>query len=279
VVTVRGTPAKRPFWRDLHAVTGLFAAGVILFLAVTGMPWSAVWGAQVRNLTNAAGWGAPKPPASGEAWSPPGHKAHETGAEPVPWAMQGMDMSMEHMGHMPPSPSVDDMVARVDAAGVPRPYVLSIPKQSGKAWSASRTANRVEDTRTLYLDGATGSVIADIGYNRYGPAAKAIQWGIAVHQGEEFGPLNRYVMLFGCISVWLLGISAIVMWWKRRPSKRLAAPPAPAEKRAYVALAAIVVPLGLIYPLVGASLLIVLTLDLIIRRVALATRAHSEVIP
>lgn len=95
----------------------------------------------------------------------------------------------------------------------------------------------------------------------------------------RFGPVNRYVMLFGCISVWLLGISAIVMWWKRRPSKRLAAPPAPADKRAYVALAAVVVPLGLIYPLVGASLLIVLALDLIIRRVALATRAPSEIMP
>ena len=35
VVTVRSRPAKRLFWRDLHAVTGAFASGVILFLAVT----------------------------------------------------------------------------------------------------------------------------------------------------------------------------------------------------------------------------------------------------
>ena len=27
----------RPFWRDLHAVTGLYAGAVILFLAVTGI--------------------------------------------------------------------------------------------------------------------------------------------------------------------------------------------------------------------------------------------------
>lgn len=63
VVTVRATPARRVFWRDLHAVTGVFAAAVVLFLAVTGMPWSAFWGAEVRKLTNDAGWGAPKPPA------------------------------------------------------------------------------------------------------------------------------------------------------------------------------------------------------------------------
>ena len=186
---------------------------------------------------------------------------------------------MEHMGPMPAPPSIDQMVARVDAAGLQRPYVLSVPKEAGKAWSAARTAKRVEDTRTLYLDGATGAVIADIGYGRYGPAAKAIQWGIAVHQGEEFGSINRYVMLAGCVSVWLLGISAIVMWWKRRPTGRLAAPPAPADSRAYFALAAVVVPLGLLYPLVGASLILVLILDLLIRRVALAIRAPSEAHP
>ena len=45
VVSVTAPPgAGRPFWRDLHAVTGLYAGGVILFLAVTGMPWSAFWG-------------------------------------------------------------------------------------------------------------------------------------------------------------------------------------------------------------------------------------------
>jgi len=281
VITVRGAPRQRLFWRDLHAVTGLFAAGVILFLAVTGMPWSAVWGQQVRKLTNEAGWGAPKPPAGAEAWRHADHKAPEANAEPVPWAMQGVDMSLRHMDHAARTqpPTVDQMVARVDAAGLPRPYVLSIPQEQGKAWSAARTTPRVEDSRTLYLDGATGAVIADIGFDRYGPAAKAIQWGIAVHQGEQFGPVNRYVMLAGCISVWLLGVSAGVMWWKRRPAGRLAAPPAPVEKRAYRGLAAVVAPLGLIYPLVGASLVAVLILDLIIRRMAVVIRSSSEVRP
>ena len=41
VCTLRGRPAQRRWWRDLHAVTGAVAAVAILFLAVTGMPWSA----------------------------------------------------------------------------------------------------------------------------------------------------------------------------------------------------------------------------------------------
>lgn len=42
VVTVRGTPKKRVFWRDTHAVTGIFVGFFIVFLAITGMPWSGV---------------------------------------------------------------------------------------------------------------------------------------------------------------------------------------------------------------------------------------------
>lgn len=121
--------------------------------------------------------------------------------------------------------------------------------------------NRVQDTRTIYLHPADGRVLADIGYGDFGPAAKTIVWGIAVHQGQQYGLLNKLVMLAGCITIWLLGVSALVMWWKRRPKGRLAAPPRPLTRGAYIGLAAVVAPLAIFYPLVGASLIVVLGLD------------------
>jgi uncharacterized iron-regulated membrane protein len=269
VVTVRGPPKRRLFWRDLHAVVGLFAAAVIVFLAVTGMPWSGFWGQEVRKLTTDAGLGRPKPPASAAAWGhAPGHKMADSSA--VPWALQETEMHGDPMDH--PALSLNDAVALVNATDLSRPYVLSIPQKPGKAWSAAYMPDQVEKTRTLYLDPADGAVLADIGYQRFGPAAKAIEWGIAVHQGQQYGLVNKLVMLAGCIAVWLLGVSAIVMWWKRRPKGRLAAPPAPTDKRVYLAVAAVVLPLGLFYPLVGGSLLIILTLDFVIRRIAKAVR-------
>lgn len=249
VVTVRDRPRRRVFWRDLHAVTGAFAGGVIVFLAVTGMPWSQIWGEQVRAMTNEAGLGRPAPPKT------PAH--HEGG---VPWALEGAEMPMDGQVTL----SLDDAVARIDATGLPRPYVLSIPGEPGKAWSAAYMPDKVEATRTLYL-GDGGQVVADIGYGDFGAAAKTIEWGIAVHQGQQFGRVNQFVMLAGCVAIWLLGISALVMWWKRRPKGRLAAPPRPADRRAYLALAAVVVPLAIFYPLVGASLLTVLVVEAAIR--------------
>ncbi|MDX9998261.1 MAG: PepSY domain-containing protein [Phenylobacterium sp.] len=275
VVSVRAGPSRRVFWRDLHAVTGVFAGGVIVFLAVTGMPWSAVWGQQVRKLTTDAGWGRPEAPASAAAWS---HgPSHKPATPAVPWALQETEVPAHN--HEGMGLNLDDALARIEAAGLSRPYALSIPAEPGKAWSASYMPDKVEEMRTLYLDGSDGRVIADIGYGRFGHAAKAIEWGISVHQGQQFGLLNKLIMLTGCLAIWQLGVSALVMWWKRRPKGRLAAPPRPVGRRVYAALAAVVVPLAILYPLVGASLIAVLALDFVIRRIASAVPPSLEARP
>lgn len=276
VVTIRGRPRQRLFWRDAHAVTGVFAAGVILFLAVTGMPWSAVWGDQVRKLTNAAGWGAPKAPAAAAAWSHAGHKP-DSGAA-TPWALEGMDLHAAHHGHAA-GLTLSGAIGRADAAGLARPYVVSIPVGGeGKAWSVSQVADRAEDLRTLYLAADDGRTLADLGWARYGPAAKAIQWGIATHQGQEYGPANRWLMLAGCVAIWLLGVSSLVMWWKRRPGRTFSAPPPSSSPRARWAAVATIAPLAVIYPLTGASLLVVLALDFALRRVRSA-QTPREITP
>lgn len=261
VVTVRGGPGKRLFWRDLHAVTGIFTGAVIVFLAATGMPWSAVWGKEVRRMTTEAGWGRPSAPTASA------HQDH--GAPPaVPWALQDADIHAgHHQGGLAPDDSLDlnEAIARADASGLQRPYTLSPPAAPGKPWSAAYMPGNAREMRTVYLDGADGRVIADIGYGDFGPAARTIEWGIAVHQGQQYGLANKLVMLAGCVAIWLLGVSGLVMWWKRRP--RLAAPPRPPTRAAYVGLAGVVIPLAVIYPLVGASLIAALCLDGVRRRV------------
>lgn len=282
VVTIRSQPAKRLFWRDLHAVTGVFAGAVILFLAVTGMPWSFFWGKEVRQLTTQAGWGRPKAPVAEQhhAAAPPVEK------DGVPWALQakptptaspmpGMTAE-EHARMMAQAPlDADAIVAKAHDAGLTHGFTLTLPKAPGGTWTVSEMPDKVEKTRTLYLDGHDGHVLGDIGFSQFGPAAKAIEWGIAVHQGQEFGLINKLVMLAGCIAVWLLGVSALVMWWKRRPKGRLAAPVRPAHRGAYAGLLAVVLPLAILYPLVGASLAVALILDLILRRLIASSRHQA----
>ncbi|WP_233243322.1 PepSY-associated TM helix domain-containing protein, partial [Caulobacter sp. HMWF025] len=171
VVTVRSRPARRLFWRDLHAVTGIFAGGVIVFLAVTGMPWSAFWGKEVRQMTTQAGWGRPKPPVTQTHHGKPAPVEEASG---VPWALQtrtpppsGTEADPgDHAHHMmmmdAPAPlDADAIVARARAAGLTGGFTLSLPKTPGGTWTAAYMPDKVEDTRAVYLDGKDGRVLAD----------------------------------------------------------------------------------------------------------------------
>lgn len=263
VMTLTATDARRrPFWRDVHALTGIYVGGVVLFLAVTGMPWSAVWGDRVMGAVKAGGWGRPPAPVAG-AWQRAEHHDHPSGAG---WTMEGVVLAAP--SHHPAGP-LSGVIARAEAEGLARPYAVSIPKAADTAWTATAQVRRVQDSRALYIDAADGKLLGDIGFDQYGPGAKAIEWGIYTHQGTQFGQINRWIMLAGCIGVWLLAISGLMMWWKRRPPRLsrglIGAPPVPDGPRLRIAVLAIVLPLCLVYPLTGASLIAALAGDRLIR--------------
>src|SRR3546814_2706207 len=46
----------RVFWRDLHAVVGLWVSAFALFLLISGLPWATFWGG---NLQTVRSWLAP----------------------------------------------------------------------------------------------------------------------------------------------------------------------------------------------------------------------------
>jgi uncharacterized iron-regulated membrane protein len=281
VVTIRGTPRTRTFWRDLHAVTGAFAATIIIFLAVTGMPWSLFWGDHVQKWATAHNLNRPAPPAAvTPAWmlsaTMPGmnHAAHtgdelrgEALTQEMPWALQQSEIPSSH-AHDAAAPGIglDGAIARLDALGLPRPFSVQTPESANGAYVGTYTPDRVEQVRTIYLDRHSGAVLGDVGYADYGAAAQAIEWGIAVHQGQQYGPLNRYLMLAGCLSILVLAGSAVAMWWKRRPRGSLGAPPVPEQKGVQIAVLVVMAGVGLVYPLVGVSLAIALALDRIIAR-------------
>lgn len=265
VLTVRAR-SGRPFWRDLHAVTGLYAGAVIFFLAFTGMPWSSVWGDRVLNVMRESGLGRPPAPAA-TTWT---HAGHDDAPAGVGWTMEHAGLPAVHA-----APSLARVVATAGAEELSRPWLVSIPSSPGRAWTAAHQATRVEDTRILYIDAADGALRGDVRYGQFGWGAKAFEWGVAAHQGTQYGQINRIVMLLGCIAVWVLAISGAVMWWRRRPHGRLAAPVAPPGPRVRAAVLGIVIPFCILYPLTGLSLLAALLLDTAVRTVARRTPVAS----
>ena len=262
VVTIKAR-AGRPLWRDIHAVTGLYAGAAIFFLAATGMPWSAVWGDQVMGAVREAGFGRPAAPAASD-WV---HAEHAD-------APQGVGWSLEHAGMttMAAPLNLDRILATAEDAGLARPYLVTLPASEDRAITAAYQNDRSEDARVIYLD-RSGDILRDIDAGDFGTGARAFEWAIATHQGTQYGQINRWIMLAACVSVWVLAISALMMWWRRRPKGRVGAPTAPPGPRAKVAVLTIVLPLAILYPLTGLSLLVAVALDRLVARLRRPTIA------
>ncbi|XUY27732.1 PepSY-associated TM helix domain-containing protein [Agrobacterium sp. rho-8.1] len=277
VITVRGTPKKRVFWRDIHAVTGLFVGAFIVFLAVTGMPWSGVWGGKVNEWANGSNYGYPAGvrtdiPMSGEklddvsktSWSLeqakiPTSAVHDHGQHDDTMNMAGMDMS-------PMSIGIDKAIARFNELGLSAGYTVALPTTPQGVYSGSVYPDDLSKQRVIHLDQYSGEPLIDMNYADYGPLGKSLEWSINVHMGQQYGLANQIVLALACLGIMLLAVSGGIMWWKRRPKGSLGVPPMPQRRRTLYGLAAILAIGGILFPLVGVSLLVMLILDLFVQK-------------
>jgi uncharacterized iron-regulated membrane protein len=258
VVSVRGTPSKRVFWRDTHAVTGVFVGFFIVFLAITGMPWSNVWGGKVNEWANGQNFGYP----AGVRVAVPMSDEHLGHVSPTTWSLEQAQFP-ESGGHAHGAEPIglDKAVGIFDVMGLHRGYTVAIPVSSKGVYSASVYPDDLSQQRVVHLDQYSGKPLIDMSYADYGPLGKWLEFGINVHMGQQFGLANQLVLLAVCVAIVVLAVSAGVMWWKRRPSGLLGVPPAPLNRRVFRGLIAILVIGGIVFPLVGVSLLVMLALD------------------
>ncbi|UYG50639.1 PepSY-associated TM helix domain-containing protein [Comamonas endophytica] len=289
VVSVRGTPAKRVFWRDLHAVTGLGVGGMVLFLALTGMPWSVLWGQQINQWANGNNFGYP----AGVRVQVPMSQVRLAEGESTTWSLQqaqlpqsgheghqghedhdghsghdGHEGHTAHAGHavpdVPPLPSaldLDQAVAAFDRLGLAPGYAVQMPRGPKGVYSGSVYPADLARQRVVHLDQYSGKPLLDMSYADYGPMGRTLEWGINVHLGMEWGVFNQALLVVTCLGIVLLCASAAVMWWKRRPAGGLGVPPQPANRRLQAGVLALLLVGGAIFPLVGASMLIMALLD------------------
>ncbi|SDF34744.1 Uncharacterized iron-regulated membrane protein [Pseudomonas seleniipraecipitans] len=259
----------RLFWRDLHAVTGFWGALLLLFMLLTGMTWTGFWGKQFAGAWNhfpAAMWDE-VPTSDRQAG-----ELNQSHKQTVPWALENTPMpeSDPHAAHnggaMPastanPTVSVQRVVDIASERGVHPGYSITFPTTPTGVYTIAVFADDPRNDATLHIDQYSGAVLADVRWRDYGLAARAVESGVMLHMGKLYGLPHQLFIFFVCLMILLSSISGLVMWWKRRPSGSLGVPPLRHDLPRWKVGVAIMIVLGALFPLVGASLLLIWLVD------------------
>lgn len=181
----------RTFWRDLHAVSGIWTAAVIGFLVITGLPWAGFWG---DKLCTAAGWIGQSYPVALWADVPASTPLMKEVVDDPGWTLQGAPVTASTPGREGTAPTIDTVVALATERGVPAGYTVSYPKSETGVWTITSWTDQRWDSVTLHIDRWSGAILADIPFDSFGGVAKAVEYGIVRHEGRFFGLANQLIM-------------------------------------------------------------------------------------
>jgi uncharacterized iron-regulated membrane protein len=269
VIYPRLMSGKKPFWRDLHSVTGIWISAFAVILIVTGLPWAAFWGEYFKSVRGWTGTAVVR-----QDWST-GRGTGQGGHEHPAAAEEAADEHAHHRPGVDPSAGdrpmwdltqLDRVVATVRPIPLAHPVIIAPPKKNGEGWGVQSMAGNRPLRANLTVDGRTGEVTSRDSFGDRHWVDRMVGTGIALHEGQLFGWLNQAIGLVTALGLVLLSASGTVLWWRRRKVGLLDAPkPASTRVRGPILWGSIVL-LAVQLPLFGASLLFVLALQWLVRK-------------
>jgi uncharacterized iron-regulated membrane protein len=269
-----GRPGSR--LRSRHGLVGAFVGVGLLTLLVSGLPWTGLWGAQVQQLATDRGtsmWsldhgGVSNPTSALDESLPHSH------AVDVPWGLGASEVPQSVVpgaGEEISVANIDTAVEVADREGLRHPMTVALPGDEAGVFSVIGYAfDAPSDERTLHVDRYGGQVVSTYGFDDYPTLAQVVAQGIGLHEGRSLGLWSFWGSALMCVAIIFMCLSGPLMWWRRRPrgGRALGAPRGRMPLRATPLLVVALVGLGVLLPMFGLSLLVVLLLDqLVLRRV------------
>ncbi len=223
---------KRLFYRDLHAISGFWISGLLLLVLAGGFPWTDTFGSNFKWV----------------------QKVTHTGY-PSTWQGRGVTSSTIETTKQQPLP-LDAIVAMAKKMELPGEVTIQFPK--GKKGVYSISNNHIPDQKRqvmIHLDQYSGKPVLQHQWSDVGFLMRGRMWVMAFHQGE-FGLWNWWLMLFVAILLALMSLSAMVSYILRKQKGNWGVPKVPKSFVVSYGLIALLIVLGLIFPLFGISLII-----------------------
>ena len=246
---------------------------MLICYIVSGLTWSRYWGENWRavasTVTPATEIDAPSTPAKVGDFDRLGRR--------IAWADKEDPVYASVNANSAPKPlSFNDIDGIAKSEKMIPGYSIVPPvntTEGGSTTYGSYTVvnhwpQKLSEQRTLYLDQFTGQTIANATADQDGALSRISSWGVDMHMGTQYGIVNRIVSTLACLGLLTSILSAIVMWWKRRPAGSAGLPgrtndatKSDTPRGAVVAIGVIATALAVIYPSFGATLLLVLVAE------------------
>ena len=221
---------KRLFWRDLHAVPAFYFSFLIIFMVISGMPWTDVWGKVFHTIQRDLKMSATAGFHSRELKS-----VYIQGSKQV---------------------SIDTVIREAKNRGYEGNLDVKIPRNKTDTFAIQRNSDDPAQRPSMHLDQYSGKVIAASDWNTVPLLAKSVTYGIKLHRGEYFGVLNLVLVLITTLVLVFMGISGIVLWLQRRPKGKLGAPRRPKDYGEPRWVIGTTIGFSIFFPLLGASLIV-----------------------
>lgn len=251
----------RPFWKDLHSVLGFWISIIVLFLIITGLPWSASWGAMLKNVREWTGYTQNQQEwvSSSKAEAQHQKQMFEEAKQQQHAAHHGMihatQLNTQQMHTL-------DVIARqtphlkLASPVLIKPEILSMQQP----WTVeSQSQNRTLRDKVFFND--LGQITHNQHFSDQLLLDRIIGYGVAIHEGRYFGWFNVVLGLITLVSLILICTSALEMWLSRKPQHVLGAPPIILSEKLSWSMRLIIILLSILLPVLGLSLIFILMME------------------
>lgn len=229
--TIRTNKGRRTFWRDIHAVTGFWLSAFLLAVVAGGMPWTDVFGSNLKWLQQQTDTGYP------QNWqNAKGLKSITTQTKTAP-----LDL--------------DQVIKIAQTYQLPGTLSIDLPNSSNGVYSIKNRAFWLEDQQVIHIDQYSGKVITAYDWNDVGILMEIRQVFMRFHQGE-YGLLNWLVMLGVGLAFIVMTAAGLISYLLRKTKGSWSIPQVPARFNVDKTLVLLIIILGLLFPLFGASLVL-----------------------
>lgn len=231
LVTIRTKGPRRVMYRDLHAVTGFWFSGLLLLILAGGLPWTDVFGAGYKWVQSATNTGYPA------AWNGRTFSSH----------VEGVPMTL------------DQMVQVADSLQLTGEVSILLPQSEGSVFSVTNETSELSALSMYHFDQYSGQLLRQQGWEDIGSMMQSRLWVMAFHQGQ-FGWWNWFLMLLTAIALLFLSVSALLSYLRRKPKGSWGVPSSQ-DLKPGVLVASVVIILGILLPLFGLSVVLILLFE------------------